>query len=87
MLNRNLLRHRFAQWANNTFFIVSLEDAVWKSSKTIARRRLRNAFNKYRAKVQELKRIDYIRNKVDWFGDVRDKKLLENCIDAWKNFI
>lgn len=87
MLNRNFLRHRFAQWANNTFFIVSLEDAVWKSSKTIAKRKLRNAFAKYRQKVKEMKRLDYIRDKVNWFADVRDNKLLENCIDAWKSYI
>jgi hypothetical protein len=41
------------------------------TSKTIRRRKLRNAFNKYKNKVVEIKRLEYIRNKVDWFGDIR----------------
>lgn len=48
MINRRLLRYRFALWANNAFYVMSIEDAVFKSSKAIARRRLRNAFNKYK---------------------------------------
>jgi hypothetical protein len=42
---------------------------------------------RYKKKVQEMKRLDYIRSKVDWFGDVRDKKTLENCMDCWKAYI
>ncbi len=87
MLNRNLLRHRFAQWANNTHYINSLESAIWKSSKTIQRRKIKNAFNKYKLKVKEMKRLDYVRSKVNWFGDVRDKQVLENCMDCWKAYI
>ncbi len=87
MLNRNLMRVRFSQWAHNTFFIVSLEDAVWKSSKTIERRRLRNAFNKYKNQVKEAKRLEYIANKVDWFGSVRDQKTIDICWDTWKAYI
>jgi hypothetical protein len=34
-----------------------------------------------------MKRLDYIRSKVDWFGDVRDKKVLEICMDCWKAHI
>jgi hypothetical protein len=63
---------------------VSLEDAIWKSSKTLERHKLRSAFARYKKKVQEMKRLDYIKTKVDWFGSVRDHKVLENCLDAWK---
>ena len=42
---------------------------------------------RYKKKVQEMKRLDYIRSKVNWFGDVRDKKVLEICIDCWKAYI
>ncbi len=87
MLNRNLLRHRFAQWSNNTFYINSLEDAVWKSSKTLQRHKVKSAFLRYKKKVQEMKRLDYVKNKVNWFGDVRDKKVLEDCMDCWKTYI
>lgn len=34
-----------------------------------------------------MKRLDYVRSKVNWFGDVRDKKTLENCMDCWKSYI
>lgn len=34
-----------------------------------------------------MKRLEYVKNKVNWFGDVRDNKLLENCMDAWKAHI
>jgi len=42
---------------------------------------------RYKKKVQEMKRLDYIKSKVDWFGDVRDNKVLENCMDCWKAYI
>lgn len=42
---------------------------------------------RYKKKVQEQKRLEYIAKKVNWFGDVRDNKLLENCLDAWKAHI
>ncbi len=80
MLNRNLMRRKFEQWANSAFYVASLEDAVWKSSKTIQRRKLRNAFARYKKNVQELKRLDYIRNKVNWFGDTRNRRSLEDVI-------
>ena len=72
MLNRNLLRRRFAQWAYNANYIVNIEDALFLTSKTIRRRKLRNAFNKYKKKVAEVKRVEYIIDKVDWFGGIRD---------------
>jgi hypothetical protein len=87
MLNRNLLRKRFAQWVLNAEFVVSLEDALFKTSKTIRRRKLRNNFMKLKKKVQEIKRLEYVRSKVHWFGDVRDGKTINNCFDAWKSYI
>lgn len=81
------MRRKFELWAENAFYVSSIEDAIWKSSKTIQRRKLRNGFMRYKKKVQEMKRLDYIKNKVDWFGSVRDRKTLEECIDAWKAHI
>lgn len=60
ILNRNLMRRRFFKWADNATFLVSLEDAVFKTSKTIRRRKMRNGFNKFKKKVQEAKRLEYI---------------------------
>lgn len=34
-----------------------------------------------------MKRLDYVKSKVAWFGDVRDKQVLENCMDCWKAYI
>ena len=74
-------------WAEVAFKVSFLEEAVWKSSKTIQRRKLRNAFTQYRKQVQQEKRLAYVKSKVDWFGNVRDRKTLENCVDAWKAYI
>jgi len=76
MLNRNHLRHFFGRWANTSYYYTSVEDAVFKSSKTLARRKLRNGFNKYREKVKELRRLEYIAKKVDWFDGIRQSKSL-----------
>lgn len=87
MLNRNLLRKRFYRWVYNAERIVNLEDALFKTSKTINRRKLKNGFSKYKKKVQEVKRLEYVRGKVDWFGDVRDKKTLSNSFQSWRDNI
>lgn len=75
MLNRNQVGKRFYQWLNNTKYVCSLEDALFMTSKTIRRRKLRNAFNKYKQKAKEAKRVDFIINKVGWFGNIRDSKV------------
>ena len=79
------MRRKFEVWAHSALYACSLEEAVWKSSKTIARRKLRNGFIRYKKKVQEIRRLEYVRNKINWFGDVRDKKSLEQILQAWKN--
>ena len=70
MLKRNL-----EQWAENTWFIRSLETGLWKATKTIQRRRLRNAFEKYTSQIAEVKREEYVMGRVRWFDSVRQKKL------------
>lgn len=70
MLKRNL-----EQWAENTWFIRSLETGLWKATKTIQRRRLRNAFEKYTSQIAEVKREEYVMGRVRWFESVRQKKL------------
>lgn len=51
---------------------MSLEDALFMTSKTIRRRKMRNAFNKYKLQVKNLKRVEYIKNKVNWFESIRN---------------
>ena len=72
MLNRNSVRKRFFQWLENSKFLMSLEDAVWKTSKTIRKRKLKNAFNKYKQKASEVKREEYVKTKVNWFALLRN---------------
>jgi len=87
ILNRNLQRRRFYHWVNYATLVVNLEDAVFKTSKTIRRRKLRNAFNKYRQQAQEVKRAEYVAHKVNWFEMVRGRKSIDICFDAWKEYI
>jgi hypothetical protein len=67
IINRSQMHKRLTQWAENTWFIACLDDGLWKATKTIERRRLRNAFEKYKQQVKEVRREDYILHKVKWF--------------------
>ena len=82
MLKRNLL-----QWAENSWYIQSLETALWKATKTIDRRRKKNAFDRYRVKVNEIKREEYVVGKVRWFEQVRNKKTAGMVYDAWQAYV
>lgn len=59
----------------------NLEDALMMTSKTIRRRKLRNAFNKYKLRVKEAKRVDFIINKVEWFGSVRNSQVQQSTFE------
>ena len=87
MLNRNLMRHRFSQWANTVAFIADVETGAEKGAKIIKRRQVKNAFFRYKKNVQQAKRLEYVRNKVEFLGEARDRKDLANCLDAWKSYI
>ena len=77
------MHKRLAQWAENAWFISCLDDGLWKATKTIERRRLKNAFDRYKQQVKEVKREEFINHKVDWFIGVHNKKLSANVYDAW----
>ena len=87
ILNRNTIRRHLSTWAENSWLIACLETACNKATKTISRRRLRNSFNRYKAKVAEIKREEYIEGKVVWFQQVREKKLREVAVDAWISYV
>ena len=87
MLNRNLLRRKFAMWANSAQYIANIEESVFLTSKTFRRRRLRNAFNKYRRQVRLDKRQEYVHGKMLWFHNVRASKTLQTCLKDWRAFI
>jgi hypothetical protein len=61
------MHKRITQWAENAWYIACLDDGLWKATKTIERRRLKNAFEKYKLQVKDFKREEFITHKVDWF--------------------
>ena len=71
MCNRIMMRHRFKQWVNSTEYIINVESGAERGAKIMAKRRLRNNFMKYLAKVKELRRLEHISKKVSWFGETR----------------
>lgn len=82
-----MLRKRFLQWKENSEFVGGLEDAVWKTSKTIRKRKLKNAFNKFKVKTKEVKREAYIQTKTEWFALLRNTQSLDIVVDAWKAYV
>ena len=34
-----------------------------------------------------MKRAEYVTSKVEWFGAVRDRQVLDKCYDTWKCYI
>jgi hypothetical protein len=83
ILNRSMLRRKLITWAENTWVITCLDDGLWKATKTIERRRLRNAFETYRQQVREDKRQELILGKCEWLIQKRHKKTFDNVYDAW----
>lgn len=53
----------------------------------MARRRLRNNFNKYHRKVKELRRFDHIIKRVQWFGETRSRTTKNDCYQSWRLYI
>jgi hypothetical protein len=74
-------------WAHNTWWIRCLDNGLWKSTKTIERRRLRNAFEKYKIKIKEVKREEYVFQRVQWFERARARKTEDLVYDAWASAI
>ena len=60
MVNRIMMRQRFKQWVGGTEYIVGIQDGAELGAKIMAKRRLRNNFQKYLAKVREVKRLEHI---------------------------
>lgn len=58
-----------------------------KGSKVMQRRRLRNNFNKYRKKVMELKRKEFIEKKSDWFKALREGTTTKDVWFTWLLYI
>lgn len=55
-----------------------------KATKTLNRRRMKNTLEKYKMKIAELKREEYVEGKASWFVMIRSKKLKQTVLDAWQ---
>jgi len=60
------MRRKVNTWAENTWIITCLDDGLWKATKTLERRRTKNAFEMYRMQVKEVKREEMIISKSKW---------------------
>ena len=87
MVNRIMMRQRFRQWVGSTEYIVGVQDAAELGAKVMAKRRLRNNFNKYLAKVREVKRLEHIQKRVTWFNQTRNAATINDCYQSWKLYI
>lgn len=86
MLNRLMQKRCFRQWVSNTQYILNIEDATLLAEKISARRRLRNAFNKYRYKVRMANREVHILQRVDWFIGTRHASLKNDVYQSLRLF-
>ena len=87
MVNRIMMRQRFRQWVGGTEYIVGIQDGAELGAKIMAKRRLRNNFQKYLAKVREVKRLEHIQKRVAWFNQTRDGATTNDCYQSWKLYI
>ena len=87
MLNRIQMKKRFKQWVASTEFILNVEEGAELGAKIMARRRLRNNFAKYLAKVREIKRLEHIQKKVSWFSETRSQTTTNDCYQSWRLFV
>lgn len=71
---------------SNTQYILNIEDATLLAEKISARRRLRNAFNKYRYKVRMANREVHILQRVDWFIGTRHASLKNDVYQSLRLF-
>ena len=73
-------KKRYLQWVHNTQYIVNVDDGHQLATKIFRKRRMRNAFNKFKNKAGQVKRFEFIACKVQWFNDTRDKKLRDDVL-------
>ena len=87
MVNRIMMRQRFKQWVGSTEYIVSVEDGAGMAGKIMQKRKLRNNFNKYLAKVKELKRLEHVEKKTAWFTQTRAGTSKVDVFQSWMLFV
>jgi hypothetical protein len=53
----------------------------------MARRRLRNNFQKWLRQVKALRRAEHIAKKAGWFTDTRGETSKNDCFQSWRLFV
>lgn len=87
MTNRIMMRHRFKQWVANTEYILGIHEGAVLGAKVMAKRRLRNNYQKWLGKVKEVRRTEHIAKKASWFTDTRASTSKNDCFQSWRLFV
>jgi hypothetical protein len=87
MTSRILMRYRFKQWVAGTEYILGIQDGAVLGAKIMARRRLRNNFQKWLGQVKAGRRSEHIARKADWFTGTRAATSTNDCYQSWRLFV
>lgn len=82
-----MLKYRWQQWVANIKYQQDKEDGFELAEKIFKKRKLRNNFNKYLAKTKELRRVENVRKRCDWFVQTRSKQSQHDCYQSWRLYI
>ena len=64
-----------------------IEQGTLRAEKTIQKKKLKNAFDKYRGKKNMVKREAHINGKVEWFNHLRNYQNNDKIFYAWKAYV
>ena len=87
MVNRIMMRQRFKQWVGSTEYILNIAEGAARGHKLMEKRRLRNNFMRYLAKVKELRRLEHINKRVSWFSDTRSATATNDVFQSWRLYV
>ena len=82
-VDRKRIRAFFKRWVAGAKKLDDLETALFKSSKTAYKNKLRNNFNKWKVQAKAKLRAATIENRCQWLISVREKATIK---DLWNQF-
>ena len=84
MVDRKLMRAYFIKWVGGAIKLQNLEDALFKSSKTCYKNKLRNNFIKFRDQTRAKSRAEHIEARCVWLNSVRKAATTK---DVWYELV
>jgi len=87
MFCRKSLRIFFDYWVQGAVKIHNLEDGIFKTAKTVYRKRLRANFIKFRDQCAKEKRGEFVKNRMLWFAQNRRSATKKDVWMSWLMFI